>query len=115
PQIADPTPKLPAWVITVDKGTAGWDTANFPAVSRGDQASNWELEEAGWKPLTPPEKVITQLNAGATPAKTQPIGSPILVAADGTKYFDGKNALVMVSAKGDRIDWPLPAAAVGSA
>lgn len=114
PLIADPTPKLPAWVIPVDKGVAGWDAADFPAVSRGD-SDNWELGESGWVALQPPQKVLTQVEPATQPATNSSLGPPILSSSDGTRYFDGKNSLVMVKSSGDKITWPLPATAVGAA
>jgi hypothetical protein len=116
PLIADPTPKLPVWTIVANKGLAGWDTDNFPAVSRGDQTGNWELDADGWKPLTPDKKLITQSAAPAASSAptTTSTDLPLLIGSDGTKYFDGKTDLQMVKPSGDRTSWPLPAAAVGT-
>jgi hypothetical protein len=139
PLIADPTPKLPAWVISVDKGAAGWDAEDFPAMSKdaaagagaaagpgaaaapgavgaaAEPTSNWALDESGWKAITPPQKVITKLDPTTQPATNSASGSPLLKTADGTQYFDGKNSLVVVKSTGEKITWPLPAEAVGSA
>ena len=115
PLIADPTPKLPAWVIVADKGTAGWDAEDLPAISRGDQTGNWALDESGWKSLAPPEKVLTQIEPATQPATNSSMGPPLLKAADGTQYFDGKTSLIVLKVNGEKITWPLPAAAVGSA
>jgi hypothetical protein len=127
PAVADPTPKLPAWVIVTEKGTAGWDVANFPAVSRDEEGGNWELNGDGWKGLEKTEKVITELPS-VVDASTQPatnpttrsapqssLGNPILTTPEGTRYFDGKNSLIMRGKNGNQTTWPLPAAAVGTA
>jgi len=64
PLIADPTPRLPVWTIVAKKGIAGWDAADFPAVSRSDQTGNWELQADAWKPLPPPGEVDHPATAG---------------------------------------------------
>ena len=134
PGVADPTPRLPAWVILVDKGTAGWDNAQFPAVSRGEPGGDWELNGDGWKGLEKNEKVLTELPASPQPvefkattmpmASTQPSTQPtttprlenaILSTADGTQYANGKTALVVQRKDGHKIEWPLPASAIGTA
>jgi hypothetical protein len=119
PLVADPTPKLPIWVISVDKGSAGWDSENFPVMSKGEQMSNWALEESSWKAITPPEKVFTRVEPATQPATlpatNSSLGTPLLRTTDGTEYFDGKNSLVMVKRSGEKTTWPLPAEAVGSA
>jgi hypothetical protein len=159
PNVADPTPKLPAWVIVTTNGTAGWDDANFPAVRRPDEGGTWELNDTGWKALDAKQKVITELPPAIQPATdsvTQPatdlagqlagqppgqptvraasqptsqpatlptsqpaampsLGKPILTTQDGTRFYDGKNTIVMVKNNAAAIRWPLPAAAVGSA
>jgi hypothetical protein len=118
PLIADPTPKLPTWTIAVPKGIAGWDAQNYPAVARSDDTGNWELQAEGWKPLAPPEKVIaelppsTQSNTRATTTST--LGNPLLITADGTRYFDGKASLVVIPKTGAKMNWPLPPSGVGS-
>jgi hypothetical protein len=114
PLIADPTPKLPAWTIAIPKGIVGWDTQNLPAVSRSDDAGNWELQAEGWKALTPPDKVLDELPPGTEPSTTSTLGNALLTAANGTKYFDGKTSLIVIRKTGTRIVWPLPASAVGS-
>jgi hypothetical protein len=132
PLVADPTPKLPVWTIAVSKGVAGWDGENFPAIARNDAGSNWELAEDSWKVLPATDKVQTQVamvdippvsnptTAPATlPASTAPSadlhGKPLLVTADGNRYFDGKNMLVMINPAGVQTRWQLPGNAVGSA
>ena len=72
PLIADPTPKLPAWTITVDKGTAGWDDADYPAVSHGDPSASLRLEESEWRTVQAPDKLNTQLLIPATSPSTHP-------------------------------------------
>jgi len=115
PLVADPTPKLPAWVIVTNKGIAGWDGENFPAVSRADQTGNWELQADSWKPLAPPETVVTELPPATQPTTDLANGKPLLTGADGSLYFDGKTSLVEIRKNGEKTTWPLPATAVGSA
>jgi hypothetical protein len=119
PLIADPTPRLPVWVISVDKGTAGWDAEGFPVISKADPASNWALQESSWKVITPPAKVFTQVDpvahSATSPATNASPGSPLLRTADGTQFFDGRNSLILLKSSGKKITWPLPAEAVGSA
>jgi hypothetical protein len=136
PLIADPTPKLPVWTIAVSKGTAGWDGADFPAIVREQGTSSWELGEDGWKQLKPAEKLKTAMQSTDESAPTTPttasttapttasttapatresLGKPILAAADGTRYFGGKENLIVISPAGVETRWPLPPAAVGAA
>lgn len=49
PRVADPTPVLPVWTMTVPQGETGWDKNNWPAVKRGQP---WSLHEDGWEGLT---------------------------------------------------------------
>ena len=49
PRVADPTPMLPVWTMTVPEGETGWDKNNWPAVKRGQP---WSLHEDGWEGLT---------------------------------------------------------------
>jgi hypothetical protein len=57
-------------------------------------------------------------NPSTGPATTQAapvdLGPPILVAADGTRYYDGRQALKVVRQDRSMVDWPLPEAAVGT-
>jgi hypothetical protein len=112
PLVADPTPRLPVWVIPVDKGQIGWDTAGFPVVTRDNQPGRFELNETSWKLLDAGEQFTSQLPT--TPATTQATEAPILKTSDGTEYFDGKNNLIVQKSTGEKITWPLPAPAVGS-
>ncbi len=114
PLIADPTPKLPAWVIEAHQGSVGWDKANFPVVSNATQAGNWELREDGWAPLAPADRLVTQLPTVASPASNPTAGIPLLVTSDGTRYFDGNHTLCVLKPSGEKLTWPLPAAAVGT-
>jgi hypothetical protein len=112
PLVADPTPRLPVWVIPVDKGQAGWNAADYPVVAKADQPNKFELTESAWKLLDPGEQFIT---APTPPATTGPAGTIcILKTPDGTEYFDGKDNLSLRKPTGENIVWPLPAAAVGS-
>jgi hypothetical protein len=113
PLVADPTPRLPVWVIPIDKGQAGWDSANFPVIAKDNQPGHFELNDTGWKLLGPEEQFITS-NPTPTTATTNPTDTPILKTPDGTEYFDGKNSLIVHKPTGEKITWPLPSTAVGS-
>jgi hypothetical protein len=123
PRIADPTPRLPTWVIVTNKGIAGWDNADYPAVARPEQEGKWELQADGWKALEPTEKFFSELAPAtqpATQATSRPttaasFGNPILIAADGTRYYDGRTSLIMVKKNKEQTTWPLPGTAVGVA
>jgi hypothetical protein len=140
PGVADPTPKLPGWVIVTPNATAGWDSKDFPALSKGDEGGgDWELNADGWRSLEESEKVITEKPPATQPTSepaTQPsthpttlastnsttgattrfsFGVPILTTPDGTQYYNGKDALMMVKKNADPVKWALPGPAVGTA
>jgi hypothetical protein len=48
-----------------------------------------------------------------TTGRADTAGAPLLVADDGRKYFDGRDALVVLEKSGKVIRWPLPAPAIG--
>lgn len=63
PTMPDPTPKLPVWLMFVDKGKVGWTEDNWPVIKRGGA---WSLKERGWQPLDEPrEKMITEVSPDA--------------------------------------------------
>jgi hypothetical protein len=43
-----------------------------------------------------------------------PAGEPLLVTADGTRYFGGLTDLIAIDSGGKRITWPLPPTATGA-
>ena len=45
PTVADPTPLLPIWTITVEGGEAGWTNDDWPAVKR---KGAYTLKQLGW-------------------------------------------------------------------
>jgi hypothetical protein len=48
--LADPSPRLPCWTITVNDGQVGWDDAGWPASRKGGA---WSLRESRWQVLKP--------------------------------------------------------------
>jgi hypothetical protein len=103
PTLPDPTPRFPVWVYHVENGQAGWTKDDWPAIQRG---GGWALVDAEWKPI---KNLITTMPA---PPTTSP--AAILNEADGTRWFDGRQSLRRITADGKTIDWPLPAAAIGT-
>ncbi len=72
---------------------------------------------AATAPAAPSTRAAATTTAGTQPA-TQEIspvipGEPVLVAVDGTRYFDGQQSLKMQKADGSVISWILPNSAVG--
>jgi hypothetical protein len=53
--------------------------------------------------------------AGTTTAATtqRTLGPPLLTDADGRRYYDGKDVLVVIDRDGNQIEWTLPPNAVG--
>ena len=145
PTIADPTPRLPVWVIDVAGGEVGWDDHDNPAVRRGPSVGanapppppagnpsvgRFALGADGWTALSAkdvlhtdappaPVTVVPTTLPTTTPTTgptTAPVtGPPLLRVADGTTYFDGRDALVWADKAGHRGRWPLPPVALGSA
>ena len=102
PTLLDPTPRLPVWSIKID-GTTGMDKDGWPTITH--DKSSWALHENGWSTTD-----------AAVPAEehSAKADTPLLVCADGTKYFDGKTNLIVDPPHGSRITWPLPASAQGA-
>jgi hypothetical protein len=119
PTILDPTPRLPVWTMAISKGLVGWDSGDWPVIKRGGA---WALKADSWEPLGDNSGMITELSAlprahsaspSTTPTTMEALGPPLRVTSDGTRYFDGRNALVVVDRSGAQARWPLPPAAVG--
>jgi hypothetical protein len=108
PTLPDPTPRFPVWVYHVDGGQVGWTNDNWPAIKRGGA---WALSESDWKPVD--EQRDKFLTSTPTAATTSSSATPILIEANGTRFYDGRNSLRMISADGKEMNWPLPATAVG--
>ena len=85
PWLADPTPRLPIWQITVENGEAGWDQDNWPAMKKGQA---WSLRAQGWQPLKEPK---SRFNSRALPTT-----HPELLATlpDGTLISGGRTDVV---------------------
>jgi hypothetical protein len=136
PTIADPTPRLPVWVIDVPGGEVGWDDHDNPAVRRGrlvgpnapqpaadGSVGRFALGPDGWTALGPkdtlhtdgPPPAVTPATVPTTGPTTVPTaGPPLLTTADGTTYFDGRAAIEWTDPAGHRSRWPLPPQALGS-
>jgi hypothetical protein len=120
PTILDPTPRLPVWTMVIQNGLIGWDGGDWPVIKRGGA---WALKADTWEPLSDKSSMITDVPAIARttpppdttqPTTTESLGSPLRVTADGTRYYNGRDALVVVDKSGKQIHWPLPASAVGA-
>ena len=67
---------------------------------------------------TPTSRPTTSTTHPATSPTTQPLGplGPLLLTApDGTRYYDGRTTLHVVTRDGGQVTWPLPATANGTA
>jgi hypothetical protein len=138
PTISDPTPRLPVWMIDTAP-ESGWDAENWPAIKAGGA---WRLRETDWEPVDESrDPFAAQMPPPATPPTTQPSArtapatnptplssaptsapttvsdlsspQPILISADGTRYYDGLTTLTVVRPDHSRVVWPLPPAAIG--
>jgi hypothetical protein len=118
--LPDPTPRLPVWTIEVNGGDAGWSDKDWPVTRK---VGAWALLEDRWEALPDDAKVTTERpdstappEPTTTPATTQsslPLGPPILIEKDGTRWYDGVNSLRRIAAAGNDSTWPLPAEALG--
>jgi hypothetical protein len=110
PTLPDPTPRLPAWEFATAQAV-GWDKDDWPVVKRG---SAYALTETDWRLLGATEKMLGASDVKpVTSATTQATQPPILVTADGTRYFDGQSTLRVVDRADHQTIWPLPALANG--
>jgi hypothetical protein len=112
PTFPDPTPHLPIWIMTIYQGTTGWDEENWPVIKSGGA---WALREKGWEPLDETKKrMLTELPAKGFNSTAAQLTEPLLVDADGTRYFDGATMLHVVTRDKKHTVWPLPLAARGT-
>jgi hypothetical protein len=85
------------------------DPADVPAAAPLDEAP---------APTTRSTTPATTTTTTTAPATTQSapvdLGPPLLVARDGTRYYDGRQTLKVVRPDHATIDWSLPGAAVGT-
>ncbi len=125
PTIADPAPRLPVWLID-SAPQSGWDSDNWPAIKSGGA---WRLKDSDWEPIdeskTPfitklPDPIAPPATAATTTSTTAPatepdpsLQHPLLVAADGTRYYDGLTTLTVLRRDQAPVVWPLPPTAVG--
>ena len=116
PHLPDPTPRLPVWQLAIAQ-TVGWDKDNWPVVQNG---AAFALMESDWRGLDKDEKIYTRpdeippTTAPTTQATTNRADQPLLVAPDGTRYFDGLNSLRVAYPSGKQLTWPLPDSAIGA-
>jgi hypothetical protein len=112
--LPDPTPRLPFWEHLTSRAQ-GWDAHGWPVVRR--PGGDWALHADRWKLLDPKkgERMLTEMpaSATATPATTRH-DTPLLVDADGNRYFDGLEVLRVVTKDGQRTTWLLPPSATGT-
>jgi hypothetical protein len=126
PTLPDPTPRLPGWTFTT-ADSVGWNKQGWPVVKRG---AAYALTENDWRPVDAKEKIFSGAADAAaadaamatrpatsptTSAATSTLGSPILIAPDGTQYHDGQRALVTIDEQGHQTTWLLPPTSIGTA
>ena len=112
PTLADPTPRLPAWAMTIDHGSVGWDDHDWPTIKRGGA---WALQADHWEPLADGDIMHEAPALADTPSPaTSPTTGPLLVSADGTRYSGGNDAISVATPDGRTITWNLPTLAVGT-
>ena len=117
PSLPDPIPRLPFWEL-VNARAQGWDAQGWPVVRR--DGGDWALLNDRWKLLNAKkgEQMLTELPASrpstipSTTATTRS-ESPLLVDAEGTKYYDGLTELRIVTSDGKESTWSLPPSATG--
>jgi outer membrane biosynthesis protein TonB len=74
PTLPDPTPKLPVWLMTIEKGSVGWNVEDYPAVNRGGRRHSWVLIESGWRPLDESkDRLITEKPPEPKPPEPKPV------------------------------------------
>jgi hypothetical protein len=92
--------------------------AAIPATDPSASAIHVGADVPTSAPATAPATVAS---AGATALPTTAsttlpsLGEPILVTADGTRYYDGQKTLCAIDPGGRQTMWPLPAIATGQA
>ena len=131
--VLDPTlppvsPRLPVWEFAAIGGSAGCDDRGWPAYK--DKGENvWLIGEGGFQlldkkkghyisdpavlakiPQPPAATATTQTSTRPTTIESTP---PLLILADGTRYFGGQTELRRIGKEGE-INWPLPPQAQGS-
>src|SRR5207248_666744 len=118
-------------------GTVGCDDRDLPAYE--DRGGNvWVITDAGYKLMDKKANhYVTEAGALAKrtrtygprdgvalapttaptsqPAAVADLERPLLILADGTRYYGGKTSLRRVGVDGRSTDWPLPDEAQGSA
>jgi hypothetical protein len=121
PTLPDPTPRLPVWAMTIAGGSVGWTEADWPVIRK---SSSWALETEGWRSLDDKkEKTLTEaadedqtLKTGPTtgPTTAESLGKALCIDDHQCTFYDGRNEIVRVDAKGVKTVWPLPSETAGS-
>jgi hypothetical protein len=117
PTVPDPTPRLAIWLIDTGN-SAGWNKSDWPAIGRG--TARWIIDDHDWEPMdeplqtVPPRILQPPMGAASAPEAAAASGSPLLLDADGNRYYDGRSTVTLVSPTGRRRVWPLPDRAAGS-
>lgn len=118
PTLPDPKPRLPVWTIDVRSNTVGWNDEGWAVMRRGGA---FLLKDGAWQAMK--GDVDAQLRttlpkkAPTTEPSTQPstqATEPLLVDADGNRYFGGLETLVVVTTNDRQLTWLLPPEAVGT-
>lgn len=99
PWLADPTPRLPVWQITVENGEAGWDQDNWPAMKKGQA---WSLRGEGWQPLKDDKARFS--NSAPTTTNVDLLAT----LPDGTLISGGRTELVFRRPGVEDFTLPLP-------
>lgn len=73
-----------------------------------------DLPAPDTRPATTTAATAPSTGPATTQATPVDLGPPLLVAADGTRYYDGRQALKVVRPDRPMVDWTLPEAAVGT-
>jgi hypothetical protein len=104
PRVADPTPMLPVWTMTVPQGETGWDKDNWPAVKRGQP---WSLREDGWEGLK--GEIIKSVGVAKTITQDQQTLTELASDPKGTTFFSNRAMLALRTPEGKVIRQARPA------
>jgi hypothetical protein len=103
PRVADPTPVLPIWTMTVPQGETGWDQKNWPAVKRGQP---WSLQEDGWEGLQ--GEILRSVGAPNTITVGDQSLTELTPGAAGNTFFSNRVTLAVRTADGKVVTQPRP-------
>jgi hypothetical protein len=107
------TEKLLTTAVEIPAGAPDAAPAGAAATSPTTAATApTTVATAATGPATGP---ATSTSPTTATAPADALGPPLLIAPDGSRYFDGRTKLHVVTRDGEHIDWPLPPAANGNA